>query len=138
MSKFVMVLTLCYLLSACVIYTPTNVTYSTVVHNESTSLVVNAPEKKLTNEVSGRVVQNKHTSAQRSLAECKPFALPRDILKPKELTEDDLAGPRTLEAIDQLLMFKIKEYRIHVDSVHSKIEQAHKKWLESCQQKLLE
>ncbi|ARV76860.1 hypothetical protein PHABIO_229 [Pseudomonas phage Phabio] len=139
MSKLTIVIVLCSLLSACVIYTPTeNVTYSTVVHSVTTSSVVNAPEKTITNEVSKRVVQEKHTSTQRSLADCKPFTLPRDVLKPKELKDEDLLGPRTLKAFDQLLVAKIKEYRTHVDSVHSKIEQAHQKWLESCQQKLLE
>lgn len=138
MSKFVTILALCSFLSACVIYTPTNFNYTTVVHSESTSSVASNLERTKTNEVSGRVAQNAHSSNQRSLADCKPFVLPRDIQKPKELTKVDLLGPRTLEAIDQLLVGKLDEYRTYVDSVHSKIEQAHHEWLESCQQKLPE
>lgn len=137
MSKLLTVFTLCSLLSACVIYTPMNVSYSTVVHTESTSSVVTRDaERTITNEVSGRVAPNAHSSKQRSLADCEPFALPRDTKKPKPLTRDDLAGPRTLQALDELVMGKLDEYRIHADSVHSKIEQAHQKWLESCQQKV--
>lgn len=136
MSRLVTILALCSLLSACVIYTPSNVTYTTVVHNETTSSVVNAPEKRKTNEVSGRVVQNKHTGAQRSLAECGPFILPRDIRKPEPLTRAHVIGPRTMDAVDDLFLHKLNEYRTYVDSVHSKIEQAHQKWLESCQQKV--
>lgn len=137
-SKLATIFALCSLLSACVIYTPTAVTYSTVVHNETTSSVVSAPEKIKTIEVSERVVQKKPDNASRSVLSCDKFVLPRDTRKPKVLTRSDLEGPRSIEALDQLLMAKLDEYRTYVDSVHSEIEQAHLKWLESCQQKLPE
>lgn len=137
MSKSILILALCSFLSACVNYAPTNVTYMTVVHNETTSSVANmVPEKTRTIEVSGRVQQNSQTSIQRSLADCDKFVLPRDIRGPKALTKDDLAGPRTLIGIDHLVMSKLNEYQTHIDSLPSKIEQAHNKWLEVCLQKV--
>lgn len=136
MSRIAAIFALCFILSACVVYTPNNVEYTTVVHNETTSSVTIVTEKTITNEVSGRVVQKQHSSAQRLLADCEPFALPRDVQKPKELYPEDLMGPRTVEELDRLLMSKIKEYQTYVDSAHSKIEQAHQKWLETCQQKV--
>lgn len=135
MSKLVTLLTLCTLLSACMIYTPQTNVYSTVVHNESTSSVLQ-PEKTITTEVSARVAQKTHSGIQRSLADCDNFVLPRDAHKPKVLTKNDLLGPRTIDALDQLLMAKIDEYRTYVDSINSKYEQAHQKWLETCQQKV--
>lgn len=138
MSKFLSVITVCVMLSACVIYTPTDVTYSTVVHNETTSSTILDVEQKLTNGVSERVTRNALSSKQRTLADCDNFVLPRDIQKPKALTIDDISGPRSVEALDQLLIAKIDEYRTYIDSMHSKIEQAHQVWLESCQHKIPE
>lgn len=137
MSKSILILALCSLLSACVNYTPTNVTYATVVHNESTSsVVVTTSEKNTTNEVSGRVEQKSQTSIQRPLADCDKFVLPRDLRSPKALTKADLAGPRSLEALDHLLSDKLNEYQTYIDSLPSRVEQAHNKWLEACQQKV--
>lgn len=137
MSKSILILALCSLLSACVYYTPMNVTYSTVVHNETTSsVVVSTTERTKTNEVSERVIQKAQNSVQRSLADCDPFVLPRDAQKPKPLTDADLLGPRSLVAMDQLLTSKLKEYQTYIDSQPSKIEQAHKKWMEACLKKV--
>lgn len=137
MSKSILILALCSLLSACVYYTPMNVTYSTVVHNESTSsVVVSTSERTKTNEVSERVVQKTQNSVQRSLADCEPFVLPRDTHKPKPITDADLLGPRSLTAMDQLLTSKLKEYQTYIDSQPSRIEQAHNKWLEACLKKV--
>lgn len=137
MSKSILILALCSLLSACVYYTPMNVTYSTVVHNESTSsVVVSTMERTKTNEVSERVIQKAQNSVQRSLADCDPFVLPRDAQKPEPITDADLLGPRSLVAMDQLLTSKLKEYQTYIDSQPSKIEQAHKKWMEACLKKV--
>lgn len=138
MFKLVTAVALFLLLSSCVIYMPKKSVYSTVVYVNNTSSSVSTVEKKITNGVSERVVENGQTSSQRSLAECPEFVLPRDTAKPKPLTKSDLEGPRSLQALDQLIMAKLAEYRTHTDIIHSKIEQAHREWLESCQQILLD
>lgn len=130
---------LCLTLSACMVYAPTyvNENQNTVVHHESTSSL-DVRTKQETNEVSERVYPKVTLrSGQRTLADCDAFALPREVLKPKYLTDEELAMAEDLTAFDTLAATKLKELQIYIDSLPSKYEQAHKQWLEACTNKLL-
>lgn len=139
MSKIALLLGVCLTLSACMIYAPTYVdqTQNTVVHYETTSSL-NVRTEQETIEVSERV-DPKVTlrSGQRTLADCGTFALPREAQKPKFLTEDELATAADIQVFDTMVARKLKELQTHIDKLHSEYEQAHKKWMETCSNKLL-
>lgn len=139
MSKLAILLGVCLTLSACVIYAPTyvNNTQKTVVHYESTSSL-NTRQKQETIEVSERVDSKvNHHLKQRTLADCDPFSLPRGALKPRYLTDADLASAKDLATLDRMIGLKMKELQTYIDVMHSKYEQAHVKWMEACANKLL-
>jgi len=142
MSKKMLLLGVCVALSACVVYAPTYVSEnrSTVVHNESTSTVDSheLAVTKETKEVSERVAQKAtRPRDQHPLAVCGAFTLPREAHKPEYLTEAHLALAKDLPELDKMIGAKMKELQTHIDSVHTKYEQAHNKWLEACIDKLL-
>jgi hypothetical protein len=93
--------------------------------------------KQKTIEVSKRVVPKVQATTQRKLADCGTFTLPREAA-PKNLTLLELEAATSATALDQLLGLRVIELQTYIDSMHSKIEQAHVKWLESCQKKLLD
>lgn len=139
MLKNTIKISVCVLLSGCVIYAPTYVNKDrhTVVHYESSSSSVAANEIKETNEESVRVPEKPtQTSIKRTLANCDAFTLPREASRPKYLTEHDLVNAISDDEIDRILGLKIKELQTHIDKVHSRIEQAHVKWMEACEAKL--
>lgn len=140
LKKHLLLTLVCLTLSACMIYAPTYVSKSspTVVHVESTSAVVSqdSPVTQKTNEVSKRVVlKEPPKSTQRSLAVCGTFTLPREA-KPIFLTQLDMTSAPVDAQVDVVLAKKVKELQTYIDSMHSKVEQAHARWLESCEQKL--
>lgn len=139
MSKSALLLGVCLSLSACVVYAPTYVTndQNTVVHYESTSTLTES-RKQETIGVSERVVQKVAQSReQRTLADCGAFILPRGAQKPIYLTDVEFASAEDLPAFDTMVAKKLKELQIHIDKLHSEYEQAHVKWMESCNKKLL-
>lgn len=138
MSKIATLLGVCLTLSACVVYAPTYVvdTQDTVVHYESTSRTITVSQQK-TNEVSERVSPKVVQRDQRTLADCGAFILPREAQKPHYMTVDDMATAPGLAALDDMLGAKMKELQTHIDKLHSEYEQAHLKWMEACQKKLL-
>lgn len=139
MSKIATLLGVCLTLSACMVYAPTyvNETQKTVVHYESTSSLNNRLEQE-TIEVSERVDPKvKHHVSQRTLADCDTFALPRDAQKPKYLTDEEMASAKDLPTLDRMIGLKMKELQTHIDTMHSRYEQAHRKWMETCTNKLL-
>lgn len=140
-KKLLTLAPVCLALSACVIYAPTYVSQpsTTVVHYEatSTSSASNSNVKQKTIEVSKRVVPKVQATTQRKLADCGTFTLPREAA-PKNLTLLELEAATSATALDQLLGLRVIELQTYIDSMHSKIEQAHVKWLESCQKKLLD
>lgn len=140
LKKYLSLTLVCLTLSACMIYAPTYVSESspTVVQIESTSATQTKERvvKQKTNEVSKRVVPKEPPkSTQRSLAVCGTFTLPREA-KPIYLTYDDMVLAPIDAQVDVVLARKVKELQTYIDSMNSKIEQAHAKWLESCEQKL--
>lgn len=132
----------CSALSACVFYAPTYVSQpsTAVVHYESTS-TVDSHEETVKQETIGRservVPKATSTRKQRTLAECEAFTLPRGVAPPY-LTDKHIAAAKDGNEIDQLLGMKVKELQTYIDGMHSRLEQAHAKWLESCTQKLLD
>lgn len=143
MSKKNLLLSVCVTLSACVVYAPTYVSedQSTVVHYESTSTVgtnQSTPVTKQTNEVSKRVPPKAtRPRDQHTLAECGAFTLPREAQKPEYLTEAKLALAQDIPELDRIVGAKMKELQTHIDNMQSKYEQAHIKWMEACNDKLL-
>lgn len=141
LRKILLLTPVCLALSACMIYAPTYVseTSSTVVHYESTSTQVHtAPVvKQETNEVSKRVVSKPSPTGPRLLAVCGDFTLPREVT-PDMMTPDDMDESVKSADIDAMLATQVKELQTYIGNMHSKIEQAHRKWMESCQQKLLD
>lgn len=141
LKKLFVLPVVCLALSACVIYAPTYTSNpsKTVVHYESTSTVdsheTTVPQK--TKEVSKRVESKATLPSQRSLAVCGAFTLPREVV-PAYLTDDLMATAKDGQELDLILGKKVKELQTYIDGMHSKIEQAHQKWLESCKQKLLD
>lgn len=132
----------CLTLSACVIYAPTYVSQpsTTVVHYESSSTVDShqSTVTKQTNEVSERVEPKAPLpSTQRSLAACGAFTLPREAV-PEFLTDEMMAVAKDSDELDAVLGNQISRLQTYIGSIHSKVEQAHQKWLESCNQKLLD
>lgn len=137
MSKSALLFGVCLCLSACVFYTPTYVNndQDAVVHYESTSTLVQSIQQE-TKEVSERVVQKvAKPKRQSTLAACGPFILPREAQKPKYLTDVDMLDAEDLPALDRMLGMKMKELQTHIDTLHSKYEQAHQRWLEVCMDK---
>lgn len=142
MFRFFFLASVCLSLSACMIYAPTYVSQpsTTVVHYESSSTVDShqSTVTKQTNEVSERVEPKAPlSSTQRSLAACGAFTLPREAV-PIFLTQDDMTTAPPEAQVDMILAQKVKELQTYIDGIHSKVEQAHRKWLESCKQKLLD
>lgn len=141
LRKILLLTPVCLALSACMIYAPTYVseTRSTVVHYESTSTQVPAVPvvKQETNEVSKRVASKPSPTGPRLLAVCGDFTLPREV-KPDMMTPADLEDATSYAELDAKLAMQVKELQTYIGSMHSKIEQAHRKWMESCQQKLLD
>ncbi len=139
MSKIALLLGVCLTLSACVVYAPTYVYeyQNTVVHYESTSTANSRVEQKTT-EVSKRVDPKvERHLGQRTLADCDTFALPREAQRPKYLTDEELALATDLVTSDRIIGMKMKELQTHIETMHSKYEQAHQKWKETCANKLL-
>jgi len=138
MSKIAVLLGVCLTLSACVVYAPAYVTnQNTVVHYESTSTSSWRSEQQ-TKEVSERVTPKaKPPTKERKLVSCDAFVLPRDAQKPKYLTAVDLATAKDLPALDKMIGVKMKELQTHIDTMHSKYEQAHQRWMETCTNKVL-
>lgn len=140
-KKILPIVGVCLILSACVIYAPTYVSQPsrTVVHYDTTSTSgsFNSNVKQETNEVSERVASKATAKKQRPLAVCGAFTLPREAV-PAVITSDDIESAPDAEALDQLLGGKVLELQTYIESMNSKFEQAHLKWMESCEQKLLD
>jgi hypothetical protein len=124
------------------IYAPTYVSQpsTTVVHYESSSTVDSheSAVTKQTNEVSERVVSKAPLpSTQRSLAACGAFTLPREAI-PEFLTDEMMAVAKDSDELDVVLGNHIGKLQTYIDNMHSKVEQAHLRWMESCKQKLLD
>lgn len=142
MFRFFFLAPVCLALSACMIYAPTYVSQpsTTVVHYESSSTVDSRQSTvtKQTNEVSERVVQKAPLpSTQRSLAACGAFTLPREAI-PEFLTDEMMAVAKDSDELDVVLGSHIDKLQTYIDGIHSEVEQAHQKWLESCKQKVLD
>lgn len=142
MFRFFFLATVCFTLSACMIYAPTYVSQpsTTVVQYESSSTVDSHESTviKTTNEVSERVVPKATLpSTQRSLAACGAFTLPREAV-PEFLTDEMMAVAKDSDELDVVLGNQIARLQTYIDGMHSKVEQAHNKWLESCKQKVLD
>lgn len=141
LKKLLLLAPVCLALSACVVYAPTYVSNSskTVVHYEatSTSSQYSSNVKQKTKEVSERVVYKEKDAKQHTLAECDNFILPREVV-PDYVTRNDLYSVTSTESLDLLLGNQVLQLQTYIDSMHSKIEQAHLEWLESCQKKLLD
>lgn len=141
LRKTLLLTSVCLALSACMLYAPTYVSQpsTTVVHVATTSTADSHDSnvKQKTTEVSKRVASKATTTKQRPLAVCGAFTLPREVV-PEYLTEELMATAKDVDELDTLVGMKVKELQTYIDSMHSKIEQAHAKWLESCQQKLLD
>lgn len=136
MSKTICVV-LCFLLSGCVIYTPSYNSQQATVRYQFTSVADDhTATTTTTKEVSERVVPKvPHLSAQRPLAECEPFTLPRATPTPPRPSNDVLDGATSSDELDKLLGAYVKALRTYIDSERAKIEQAHHEWLAHCQQK---
>lgn len=140
-KKILILVPVCLILSACVLYAPTYVTQTskTVVHLDTTSTSgsYNSNVTQETTEVSERVVPKDTIVRRPSLAVCGSFILPREVV-PAVITNADLEAAPDAEAIDVLLGGKVLELQTYIEGMHSRIEQAHVKWMESCNQKLLD
>lgn len=140
-KKILLLVPVCMILSACVVYAPTYVSQpsKTVVHYDTTSTSdsYNSNVTQKTNEVSKRVALKEAATKQRSLAVCGSFTLPREAI-PAVITQDDLEASPDEKALDLLLGRKVLELQTYIEGMHSRIEQAHITWLESCNQKLLD
>ena len=135
MSKNLL-LALCITLSGCVIYSPTYNSQETVIHYAASAVDNHSTVTTTTKAVTKRGQPEKpHSSAQRPLADCGRFDLPPAGPIPKQLTEGDLELATSDSEVDQMLSAYAKALRTYIDSERSKIEQAHKKWLDSCRQK---
>lgn len=142
MFRFFLLAPVCLALSACMFYAPTYVSQhsTTVVHYESPSTVDSHDSTAITktNEGSERVVSKAPlTSTKRSLAACGAFTLPREAI-PEFLTDEMMATAKDSDELDVVLGNHIDKLQTYIESMHSKVEQAHQKWLESCKQKLLD
>lgn len=142
MLKIFILAPVCLALSACMLYAPTyeSKTHTTVVHYETTSTVDShdSTVKQKTTEVSKRVESKAPAPIKRpKLADCKAFTLPREAA-PARFSEESFNKAVDNDQLDLLLITQINELQTYIDSMHSKIEQAHLEWLESCKQKLLD
>lgn len=134
MSKVTLLLGVCLLLSACVVYAPTYVNndWNMMVHHESVPTLVER-KKEETIGTSERGESNTvKPRKQFTLADCGEFTLPREAQKPKYITDLDLVNIEDLLAFDRMLGLKMKELQTHIDTIHSKYEQAHRKWMDDC------
>lgn len=141
MLRFLSLASVCFALSACMIYAPTYApqTSTTVVHYESASAQTTLSElKQETNEATERVVlKPTFIKSTKSIEACEKLILPREA-KPIFLTRLDMTNADPTVEVDVLLAKKVKELQTHIETMNSRFEQAHAKWLESCKQKLLD
>lgn len=129
-KKFLAVLLIA--LSGCV-YAPTYTSHTTVVkYTETSSIDTRTDIDIQTNEVKEVVEQKPISSAQQVLADCGSFVLPKAAPEPTAPTEKEYDEANTSEELDHLISKYIKKLRAHINSERSKIEQAHEKWLLSC------
>ncbi|AEH03602.1 hypothetical protein AVT69_gp177 [Pseudomonas phage PhiPA3] len=135
MSKNLL-LALCITLSGCVLYAPTYNSQETVIHYAASAVDNHSTVTTTTNAVTQRGQTNKpHSSAQRLLADCGPFDLPPAGKVPKQPSEEDLELAINDAEVDKMISAYANSLRTYIASERSKIEQAHRSWLDSCRQK---
>lgn len=123
-----LLLTLCLALSGCVIYSPTYLNRTIFVQNEE--IIKNdRHDQRIFNTTTSSTIRE--TVKESPLKTCSEFTLPRKGAIP-DAPHALLELAASQQEIDVILADYVKLLKSHISSERTKLEQAHKLWLDSC------